>query len=110
MLEEIYQASLEWELSIRQIPFLPKHELILFYKDHQLIKRYIPDFLVADHVLVEIKSVSSLSSDHEAQLFNYMRITRQPVGYLVNFGPMERVEWKRFVISQYAIEGTANVR
>lgn len=114
MLEEIYQESLERELSMRGIPFLPKQELILFYKEHQLDKRYIPDLLVADHVLVELKSVNALLPDHEAQLFNYMRITRQPVGYLINFGPMDKVEWKRFVISQYAPtcrpDGTANGR
>jgi GxxExxY protein len=82
--------------------FVAKKEVTLFYKDHRLLKWYIPDLLVADHVLVELKSVSALSSDHEAQLFNYMRITHQPVGYLVNFGPIEKMEWKRFVISQFA--------
>jgi hypothetical protein len=30
-----------------------------------------------------------------------MRITRQPVGYLVNFGPIQKLEWKRFVISEF---------
>jgi hypothetical protein len=30
-----------------------------------------------------------------------MRITRHPVGYLINFGPIQKVEWKRFVLSEY---------
>ncbi|RLT02654.1 MAG: GxxExxY protein, partial [Planctomycetota bacterium] len=32
-------------------------------------------------------------------LFNYMRIARQPVGYLINFGHKGELEWKRFIIS-----------
>jgi len=106
LLEEIYQESLELELLLRGITFVPMQELLLFYKQHQLKKRYVPDFVVADHVIVEIKAVSSLASEHEAQLLNYMRITRQPVGYLVNFAPIQKVEWKRLIISEYARSNT----
>jgi hypothetical protein len=38
-------------------------------------------------------------SDHEYQLFNYMRIACQPVGYLINFGHKAALEWKRFILS-----------
>jgi len=101
LLEEIYQESLELELVLRGIPFVSKEELAVFYKGRQLKKRYIPDFVVAKHVIIEIKAVSALSPEHEAQLFNYTRITHQPVGYLVNFAPIQKVEWKRLVISEY---------
>ena len=40
-----------------------------------------------------------LVADHEAQLFNYMRIARQQVGYLLNFGKKGELEWKRFILS-----------
>jgi|SRR3954452_13112676 GxxExxY protein len=101
LLEEIYQESLELELLMRHIPFVPKQELALFYKEHQLKKRYIPDLVVASHLVVELKAVKQLIPDHDAQLLNYMRITRQPVGYLVNFAPIAKVEWKRLVISDF---------
>ena len=99
MAEEIYQQSLEIELSLRQIPFVPKHELLVFYKDRQLDTRYKPDLLVFGGIVVELKAVSQLTADHEAQLFNYMRIARQTVGYLINFGRAGGVEWKRFILS-----------
>jgi GxxExxY protein len=76
LLEEIYQESLELELMMRQIPFVSKQELAVYYKEHQLKKRYVPDFLVAEHIVVEIKAVESLCERHEGQLLNYMRITR----------------------------------
>jgi len=105
--EEIYQQSLQVELGLRGIPYDKKHELLVYYKGHQLEKKYIPDLYVFDRIVVELKSVSAVAPEHEAQLINYMRITRRPVGYLVNFGPMKRVEWKRFVCSEY-LESTEN--
>ncbi len=97
--EEVYQESLEIELGMRDIPFQTKHELMIFYKGKPLKKRYIPDLIVFNGIVVELKAVSELSSDHEAQLFNYMRIARMSVGYLINFGCKGELEWKRFILS-----------
>jgi GxxExxY protein len=99
MAEEIYQQSLEVELGLRAIPFVSKGELAVFYKGHQLQTKYKPDFFVFAGIVVEIKAVSELVSEHEAQLFNYMRISRQQVGYLINFGRKGDLEWKRLILS-----------
>lgn len=99
MAEEVYQQSLEIELGLRDIFFRTKHELAMFYKGKQLEKRYVPDLFVFDGIVAELKAVSELTSDHEAQLFNYMRIARISVGYLINFGRKSELEWKRYVLS-----------
>jgi len=99
MAEEIYQQSLEIELSLRGIPFRAKQELNVFYKDRQLDTHYKPDLFAFGGIVVELKAVTDLTSDHEAQLFNYMRIARQPVGYLINFGRKGELQWKRFILS-----------
>jgi GxxExxY protein len=99
MAEEVYQQSLEIELGSRGIPFHSKHELSMFYKGRRLDTCYKPDLFVFGGIVVELKAVAELVSDHEAQLFNYMRISRQPVGYLLNFGHKGGLEWKRFVLS-----------
>ena len=99
--EEIYQESLELELASRQIPFQAKHELKCFYKGRPLTKRYIPDLFVFGCLVTELKAVASLASEHEAQLSNYLRLTRQPVGYLINFGHKETLEWKRIILSEF---------
>ena len=96
--EEICQESLELELSDHGIPFRSKQELAVFYKGRELKKRYIPDLYAFDGIVVELKAVSALAPEHEAQLINYMRIAKMRVGYPVNFGPIKGVEWKRFVI------------
>lgn len=99
--EEIYQESLEWELGLREIPYQTKAELKVYYKGHLLNKRYIPDLHVFGEVITELKAVKELTSEHEQQLLNYMHITKKAVGYLINFGPMKQLEWKRFIIKQY---------
>ena len=99
MAEEIYQQSLEIELSLRGIPFQRKHELAVFYKGQQLKTIYVPDLYVFGGIVVELKAVSDLISEHEAQLFNYMRASRRSVGYLINYGRKKELEWKRYILS-----------
>ena len=98
LLEEIYQESFEIELGDRKVPFVAKGELVIFYKGRQLKKRYLPDLYAHDGIIVELKSVSALAPEHEVQILNYMRIAKKRVGYLINFGPIKGVEWKRYVI------------
>lgn len=99
MAEEVYQQCLEIELELRGIPFSSKRELTLAYKGRLIEKRYVPDLFVYGGIVVELKAVKELAPDHESQLFNYLRISRQEVGYLVNFGRRDQLEWKRFVLS-----------
>lgn len=98
--EEIYQESLEMELESRGITFQSKHELLCFYKGRQLKKRYVPDLFVFGCLVTELKAVTALAPEHEAQLINYLRLTRQPVGYLINFGHKDTLEWKRIILSE----------
>lgn len=98
LLEEIYQECFEMELEARGVVFKSRQELAIFYKGRELKKRYIPDLFVFDGVVVELKAVAALAPEHEAQLLNYMRIAKKAVGYLINFGPLAEVEWKRFVL------------
>ena len=104
--EEIYQESLEWELGLQKIPFTSKAELAVFYKGHQLKKTYVPDLYAYSEIVAELKAVKALLPEHESQLLNYMRVTKKPVGYLINFRPRESVEWKRYVIQEYIPEQT----
>ena len=99
MAEEVYHQSLEIELELRRTTFQTKAELVMFYKTRELQTKYKPDLFVFDAIVLELKAVSALHSEHEAQLFNYMRIARQPVGYLINFGRKGELEWKRLILS-----------
>jgi GxxExxY protein len=101
MAAEIYQECMEFELELRGIPYSAKQALVCSYKGRELTRRYVPDLFVFSCLIVELKAVTDLTPDHEAQLYNYMRITRQPVSYLINFGHRGSLEWKRLVISEF---------
>lgn len=85
MSESIYQEALEEEFTIRHISYEPQKELKTFYKGIKLKKKYIAD-IISNDIIVELKSVSEISSEHRSQLFNYLRITRMKMGILINFG------------------------
>jgi len=106
--EEIYQQSLEIELGLRKIPFSSKDELQIHYKGYLLNKKYIPDLHVYSDIVTELKSVKALNTDHERQLLHYMRITRKAIGYLINLGPINKVEWKRYILSEYLPKNSAS--
>lgn len=85
MEEAIYQEALQMELAARGIESKREVWFDMYYKGKKMKKRYKADFVV-NGIIVELKSVSMFSSDHRAQLFNYMRITKQRRGILMNFG------------------------
>ena len=66
-LESVYQESLEVEMRSRQIPFVAQQELKLNYKGVLLKQTYKPDFICFGAIIVELKTVRFLASEHEAQ-------------------------------------------
>ena len=97
-LEPVYQEAMEIELSHRRIPYHAQKELVILYKGQPLSKRYVPDFVCYDQVIVELKAMQRLSGREIAQLINYLKATRMRVGLLLNFGSPGKLEWKRLVI------------
>lgn len=85
LLEAVYQESLHLELLDRGIDNKREQEIQIYYKKHLLEKKYKMDIVVGD-IIVELKSVTKLAPAHRAQLCNYLRLTRKPLGLLINFG------------------------
>ena len=85
LLEPVYNEALHLELLDRGVDNEREKLLPCFYKGRRLEKYYQMDIVVGD-VVVELKSVDELNSAHRAQLFNYLRLTRKPIGILINFG------------------------
>jgi len=96
-LEPVYQECLETELKAQRIPFASQPVLDLDYKGSRLQKKYQPDFSCFNSVLVEIKAVSRLTSEHRAQTLNYLNASSLQVGLLVNFGHYPKLEYVRIV-------------
>jgi len=94
-LEAVYQECMERELTRIGVPFKAQPELTLLYKGKTLRQTYRPDMICFDQIVVELKAVSALLPQHEAQLINYLRATGMRLGFLINFGSHPLVEIKR---------------
>ena len=97
-LEPVYQEALSIEFKERNIPFEKEKLLEIHYKGNMLSKKYIADFTCFDKIIIELKALSKLTSDHEAQLLNYLKATGFELGLLVNFGT-RKLEHKRMILT-----------
>ncbi|MFZ0546118.1 MAG: GxxExxY protein [Candidatus Promineifilaceae bacterium] len=94
-LEAVYQSALAHELSLREIPFEQQKILPVIYKGVQA-GNYVADYCVEDVIIVEIKAISKLLPQHEAQALNYLAATGFRLALLINFG-RKSLEYKRLV-------------
>ena len=85
LLEPAYQSCLAREFSIRGIPFQKELKVPIEYKGVRIEPGYRLDFIVDHVVVIEVKSVETVLPVHEAQLLTYLKLTRLPVGLIINF-------------------------
>lgn len=95
-LEAVYQEAFELELKSQSIPFKREQEIEIYYKDEKLSKKYRSDFTCFDKIIVELKALSDLKSEHEGQVLNYLKASNFKVGLLINFGS-KSLQYKRFI-------------
>jgi GxxExxY protein len=94
-LEAVYQSALAHELNLREIPFEQQKMLPVLYKGFPA-GNYVADFCVEDTIIVEIKAISKLLPQHEAQALHYLAATGFRLALLINFG-RKSLEYKRLV-------------
>lgn len=82
--ESVYESALCLELTLGGIEFKRQVGVPLYYKG-ELISEHRPDLVVADQVIVEVKSVEHLHPIHLAQMMTYLRVTGLKVGLVMNF-------------------------
>jgi len=96
-LEPVYQECVELELTDQKIPFIAQVRLKLKYKHHLLKSKYIPDAIVFDKIVLELKAVSEITNEHRAQVHNYLKATGYRLGIIVNFGQHPKLQYERIV-------------
>jgi len=95
-LESVYQEAFELELQSRSIPFEREPLLNIYYKGKKMKKGYAADFVCYGKIVVELKALSTLSTDHQAQVLNYLKTSGLNLGLLLNFG-YKSLQYKRLV-------------
>ncbi len=95
--EDTYQRDLEVHFTESGLAHVAQKNIEVYdsVNGDVLIGYYIPDFIVEDIVIVEIKALSGgLDNSHIAQVIGYMAVTGCPVGLLLNFGTRS-LQWRR---------------
>jgi GxxExxY protein len=94
--ESVYENALCLELVEQGIAFARQAPLRVFYKG-QVIGSFVADLIIERQLLVELKALRQLTSEHESQVMNYLKASRLGVGLLLNFGTpkleIRRVVW-----------------
>ncbi|HVB69621.1 MAG TPA: GxxExxY protein [Acetobacteraceae bacterium] len=85
LLESVYEACLCWELEQAKLVHERQVPLAVRYEDVRLACGYRADIIVAQHVILEIKSIEHILPLHEAQVLIYLRLSGCKFGLLLNF-------------------------
>lgn len=84
--ELVYHEALNIELKLRNIPYETEKLIRITYKGYLLERTYKADLVCYDNIVVELKAVDKLKTEHTSQLLNYLKATNLPLGILINFG------------------------
>jgi GxxExxY protein len=85
LLESAYEQCLAHELRLRGLKVDRQVLLPVVYEGLTIDAGYRLDLLVEGKIIVEVKSVDALARVHKAQLLTYLRLSKRPVGHLMNF-------------------------
>jgi GxxExxY protein len=86
LLESVYEMLLAERLS-RSGYMVERQKLLpVEFDGLKLPEGYRVDLLVDGKLIIEVKSVERIAPVHSKQLLTYIRLARQPVGLLMNFG------------------------
>ena len=85
LFESVYEAVMAHELQKRNLKFTRQQPIPVIYETTHLGIGFQADLIVEDKVIIEIKSVQSLTEVHKKQLQTYLRLTNKKVGLLINF-------------------------
>ena len=92
-LESVYENALAIALQEFGVAVRQQAPISVYFRG-QSVGTFYADLLVENRVIVELKAVSALSQQHEAQLLNYLSATNIQVGLLINFGN-PRIQYRR---------------
>lgn len=111
LLESVYEQCLTHELQRAAIAFERKVSIPLVYRGSKIADGFRADFVVAERLILEIKSLAVVLPVHHAQLLTYLRLSGLQIGLLMNFNEPRLIDGlHRVVLSRSAAAGSpANI-
>lgn len=86
LLESVYEIVMAYGLEQRGVPAQRQVPISIVYKTITFPEAFRADLMVADKVIVELKSVEQVNMAHRKQIQTYLRLTGLKLGYVFNFG------------------------
>ena len=86
LLESVYSKALALELRSRGLDVEVEVPVDIFYKGEALGLGFRADLIIANRVLVELKSVEVMLPVHRKQVLTYLKAKDVKLGHLINFG------------------------
>ena len=93
-LESVYEKALNIALTQKGLLVKAHFPISVSFRGHA-VGQFFADLLVEEKVIVELKAVTALAGEHQAQIINYLKASGIEVGLLVNFG-RPKLEYRRF--------------
>ncbi len=85
LLESAYEAALMYEIKKSGLSVRAQVPLPMFYDEIKVDVGYRLDILVEEKVIIEVKSIETLTEVHHKQLITYLKLSEKKLGLLVNF-------------------------
>ena len=86
LLESVYEAILARELADRGLAVERQVPFPIVYRGERFDEGFRADIVVEQKVVLELKSVESVSDAHKKQLLTYLKLSGMKLGFLLNFG------------------------
>lgn len=85
LLESVYEEVLCYELKKLGIKFSRQKVVSVVYEDVKMDVGFRADVIVAEKLMLELKSAETVTSVHQKILLTYLRMTDMKLGLLINF-------------------------
>ncbi|WP_030541722.1 GxxExxY protein [Sphingobium sp. DC-2] len=110
LLESVYEMIMAAKLTAMGHHVERQRPVNIQYDGLRFDAAFRIDLLVDGRLLVEIKSTERLNPAHGKQLLTYLRLTRQPVGLLINFGGATLKEGVKRIVNDYRPSASPRLR
>ncbi|HKT76084.1 MAG TPA: GxxExxY protein [Sphingobium sp.] len=110
LLESVYEMIMAAKLAALGYAVERQRPVDIEYDGLKFEAAFRIDLLVGGCLLVEIKSTERLNPAHGKQLLTYLRLTRQPVGLLINFGGATLKEGVKRIVNDYTPSASPRLR
>lgn len=93
--EKTIERALSEELTSTGFTVINQARINVIYKDKK-VGVYVPDIVINDRIIVELKSKPFITKEDEKQFWGYLKNSSYKLGFLINFGS-QKLAIKRFI-------------